>query len=119
LGMSMCCGQPHPQKLNSSRAAPPAGRFNCRLRNVLSNGIVSEESVDFRSMVFDLGFTAAHQCGTSLYNNVSAVRDSLPSLTQVCNYMADKCNYSFVHCHCFMISQTQCFKTWIYFSHQV
>lgn len=110
LGMSMCCGQPHPQKLNSSRAVPPPGRFSCRLRNVLSNGIVSVESVDFRSMMFDLGFTAAHQCGTSLYNNVTSVRDSHPSLTCVFNYMASKCNYCFVRCHCFEISQTQCLK---------
>lgn len=83
LGMSMCCGQPHPQKLNSSRAVPPPGRFNCRLRNVLSNGIVSVESVDFRSMMFDLGFTAAHQCGTSLYNNITSVK-RFTSITYLC-----------------------------------
>ncbi|KDR18502.1 hypothetical protein L798_07692 [Zootermopsis nevadensis] len=58
LGRSMCCGQPHPQKLNCSSETPPPGLFLCSSRNVLSNGIVSEESVDFLSMVFDLGFTA-------------------------------------------------------------
>jgi len=57
LGTSKCCGQPHPQKLNCSRLSPPIGLFSSRLRNVLSNGIVNEESVDLRSMVFDPGLT--------------------------------------------------------------
>jgi hypothetical protein len=70
-------------------------------------------------MMFDLGFTAAHQCGTSLNGNVTSVKGLHTSLICVLSYLASKCNYSFVHCHCLEIFYTQCFETWIYFYHKV
>lgn len=52
LGINICWGQPHPQKLNCAKASPPTGRFKSKLRKVLSNGIVTEDSVEFLVMVF-------------------------------------------------------------------
>lgn len=57
FGISMCWGQPQPQKLNPSNWAPPTGLPLSRLLNVVSKGIVTDDSVDFRSIVVCLFFT--------------------------------------------------------------
>lgn len=57
LAMSICCGHPQPQKLNCSRAPLSCGLPALRLRNVLSNGIVTDDWFDLRVTVFLPFFT--------------------------------------------------------------
>lgn len=53
FGINICCGQPQPQKLNSSNSGvPAAGRFWSTFRKVRSNGTVKVDSVERRRMVF-------------------------------------------------------------------
>lgn len=58
LGTSMCCGQPQPQKLKEARLCV-RGSSPCaeRSRNVCSKGIVTDDCVDIRVMVFCPAFT--------------------------------------------------------------
>lgn len=51
LGIRRCWGHPQPQKLKMSSSSPPVGRLASKSRKVLSNGTVTEDSVDFLVMV--------------------------------------------------------------------
>lgn len=70
FGTSMCCGHPHPQKLNCCKLSLTIGLFSSKLRNVLSNGIVTEDSVDLRSILFCPGRTASR---TKIMKIMSAI----------------------------------------------